>query len=293
VSYKQNFDKGTVEDFRRHLPQLQRRKENFTVMVSGMTRKIILKNGSTLKYFGSKKSECRVNGAFMVNMTKKDIDAYIEKHGTPTYSEIKDVQNFNFNLILKAIAKKTPVMGIDINACYWNVAKKLGYLSDRVYQRGLQNCSKQGLLVAIGCLAKKPLKKVYINGQFAYHEFDDAEYQKYSPFYWQIIEQTYNLMNESYDAFADNWYMFLTDCIFVDIEKFKVAQKFLSEKGFGSKVHLIEFISYDGNMLKWYDHKDCKEKQIFAANRRIQDTNALFCIKKAMLSSPSLMQTNE
>lgn len=283
---KRNFNKGTVEDFLIHLPELQKREEDFTVVVSGMSRKIILKNGSVLKYFGSKNAECRVDGAYMVNVTKKEIDKYIALNGTPKYNVIRDVQNFNFDKIVSAIAKKTPVMGVDIRACYWNVAHKLGYISNDVYKRGIEKCSKTGLLISIGCLAKKPLIKTYKNGEFVRHEFDNLQYQKYVPFYWNIIEKTHSLMNESYELFKDSWYMFLTDCIFVDVEKIKSTQKFLSERGFSNKTHLIEFKSYDGHLLKWHDFKDGSDKQIYAEKRKIQDSFALYQMKRAMLSPP-------
>ena len=84
----------------------------------------------------------------------------------------------------------------------------------------------------------------------------------------------------------DSWYMFLTDCIFVDLEKMKVAQKFLSDAGFKYKNHLIEYNSYDGFRLGWFDFKRCEQKEMYIYGRDILNTITLEKINGAMRSSP-------
>ena len=289
---KKNLHQGTIEKFKEQLPTILEKSQDFTLIASGMSRKVILSNGSILRYFGTKKQDCKVDGAFIVTMVQREIDAYIEKNGIPEFQEVHDVQNFNLKKIKSVVGKKFPLMGIDINACYWNVAHKLGYISDKLYERGISEVSKMGLLIAIGCLAKRPVVKNFKGGKVVSTHFDDETYLRYAPFYWNIIRYTYNLMIESFKVIGnDSWYMFLTDCIFVDLEKMKVAQKFLSDLGFKYKNHLIEFNSFDGFRLGWHDYKKNEQKQMYVFGRDIHDTLTMEKINGAMRSPPHLALT--
>jgi len=289
---KVNLQQGTIEKFKEQFPTIIEGSRDFTLVASGMSRKVILNNGSVLRYFGTSKQDCKIDGAFIVMMVQREIDAYIEKNGIPEFQEVHDVQNFNLKKIKQVVGKKFPLMGIDINACYWNVAHKLGYISDELYERGISKVSKMGLLIAIGCLAKRPVHKVFKDGKCISTHFDDVTYLRYAPFYWNIIRYTYDLMIESFKVIGDDWwYMFLTDCIFVDLEKMKVAQKFLSDLGFKYKNHLIEYTAYDGYRLDWFDFKHKEKKQMYVFGRDIHNTMALENINGAMRSPLHLLKT--
>ena len=289
---KINLQQGTIEKFKEQFPTILEKSKDFTIVASGMSRKVILGNGSILRYFGTSKQDCKIDGAFIVTMVQREIDKYIELNGVPEFEAVHDVQNFNLKKIAEIVGKKVPIMGIDINACYWNVAHKLGYISEELYQRGVTSVTKMGLLIAIGCLAKRPVHRVYKDGKLVSNHFDDVTYLRYAPFYWNIIRFTYELMMESYKALGDDsWYMFLTDCIFVDLEKMKVAQKFLSDYGFKYKNHLIEYTAFDGFRLDWYDFKHNEKKQMYVYGRDIHDTMALENINGAMRSPLHLLKT--
>ena len=286
---KSSYDRGSLETYRDTLSKYILNKESFQTYSSGMSRRIVLPNGAKLKYFGSEKTDCRIEGAFMVNMVRKEIDRYAETYGVPELVKATDVQLFNLPLIEKVLSgkKRKPVMGIDINACYWKTALKLGYISESLYQRGLDTCKKQGLLIAIGCLNKKPLIKTYQEGKLIDTYFDLKSHAKYSPFYWNIIKHTHDLMLKSFVRFHSNWYMYLTDCLFVDIPFAKDAQKFFRENDYATKIHQVEFLNFDGKRLKWYDFKEHREKEIHAQGRDIHLALALSNIEKGMHPSPS------
>lgn len=287
---KTSYNKGTIEKYRSTLSKCIANKETFTTYSSGMSRRIILPTGVNMKFFGSEKAHSRISGAFMVQMVQREVDAYIEKNGIPEYNVISDVQLFNLPKIEGVIkGKKTPIVGVDINACYWNTAHKLGYISDSLYERGLDTCKKEGLLIAIGCLNKKPVLKTYRDGKLVSQSFDEAVHQRYAPFYWNVIEHTHKIMMESYERFKDSWYMYLTDCLFVDASVAKDAKKFISDLGYKCKSHQIEFLNYDGKRLRWFDFKDNREKEIHALGRDIDLTYTLTAIGKGMHdTSPSL-----
>lgn len=289
---KVNLQQGTIEKFKEQFPTILEKSKDFTIVASGMSRKVILSNGSILRYFGTQKQDCKVDGAYIVTMVQREIDKYIENNGVPEFEVVHDVQNFNLKKISEIVGKKVPIMGIDINACYWNVAHKLGYISEELYQRGITSVTKMGLLIAIGCLAKRPVHRVYKDGKLVSNYFDDVTYLRYAPFYWNIIRFTYELMIESYKALGnDAWYMFLTDCVFVDLEKMKVAQKFLSDYGLKYKNHLIEFTAFDGYRLDWHDFKHNEKKQMYVFGRDIHDTMALENINGVMRSSLHSLKT--
>jgi len=284
---KKSFNKGTIEKYRSTLSKCITNKETFTTYSSGMSRRIILPTGVNMKFFGSEKANSRISGAFMVQMVQREVDAYIEKNGVPSYNVVSDVQLFNLPKIKKVIeGKKKPIVGIDINACYWNTAHKLGYISDALFERGIDTCKKEGLLIAIGCLNKKPVLKQYRDGKLVGYTFDDAVHSRYAPFYWNVIEHTHKIMMESYERFKEHWYMYLTDCLFVDSIAAKDAQKFISDKGYKCKSHAIEFMNFDGKRLRWFDFKDNREKEIHAQGRDIDLTYTLTRIGKGMHDTP-------
>ena len=267
---KQNFNSGDLEKYRTALEYARKSKQSFQIVSTGLSRKIIMPNGYKLNYFGRKGAQNLVEGAFLVMMVRREIDAYIEKNGTPPQVEPTQVQTFNFTAIRKVLSgKRKPIVGVDINACYWFVAHKLGYISDTLFERGLNTKKKKGLLIAIGCLNKLPMIKTYQDGVCVDTSFDTAQHQMYSPFYWNIIYHTHQLMIDSFKVFGDDWYMFLTDCLFVSIDRMKDAQEFLTEKGFFYKNHTIEFKTFDAKNITWFDYKDMKIKTMYAGSRDI------------------------
>jgi hypothetical protein len=267
---KANFNSGDLEKYKSAILYAQKNKQSFQVVSTGLSRKILMPNGYKLNYFGRKGSNNLVEGAFLVMMVKREIDAYIEKNGVPPKVEPTQVQTFNFSAIKRVLSgKRIPVIGVDINACYWFVAHKLGYISDTLFERGLNTKKKKGLLIAIGCLNKLPMIKTYVNGECVATDFDMEYHNTYSPFYWNVINYTHELMIESFQLFGDDWYMFLTDCLFVSVDKIKDAQEFLKSKGFHFKNHSIEFKTYDSRNITWYDFKDQKIKTMYAGTRDI------------------------
>lgn len=267
---KQSFQSGDLEKYKSALAYAKKSKQSFQIVSTGLSRKIILPNGYKLNYFGRKGAQNLVEGAFLVMMVKREIDAYIEKNGVPPQKEPTQVQTFNFTAIKKVLeGKRKPIVGVDINACYWYVAHKLGYISDSLFERGLRTKKKKGLLIAIGCLNKLPMIKTYKDGECLSTTFDTAYHNTYSPFYWNIINYTHEMMIDSFKQFGDDWYMFLTDCLFVSIDRMKDAQMFLTERGFLYKNHTIEFKTYDSKNLTWWDFKDMKMKTMYAGVRDI------------------------
>lgn len=280
---KTNFNSGNIDKYRKDLKVASENSETFTTISTGLSRKIILGNGKILRYYGTQKASKFIDGSYLVPMVLREINTYIEKNGVPNYELVKDVQLFNIDKIHEAIKKKNvKVVGVDINACYWTTAYLLGYISHELYSKGLGIKKKAGLLVSIGCLNKRPLIKKYKDGELIESRFDDDYYLRYCPFYWNIIKKTYDIMMNTFNSFKDNWYMFLTDCVFVDESKVLDAQKLLKDLGYDSKTHNIEFKEFQNGRLVWYDFKDERLKGIYAMRRDVQAQNDLINIAKGL-----------
>jgi hypothetical protein len=282
---KKNFIKGNIQHYRLGLDRLITREATFTSVISGMSRKVIFPSGAVFKYFGSPNTNTRsrIPGAHLVPMVQREIDKYTLEFGKPEYERVKDVQNFNVPLIKKAIEDKRYVIGVDINSCYWTTAKKLGYISEDLYNKTKGKFQKQAFLISIGCLAKRPVVRQYVAGKLVQTTFDDETYEKYAPFYWNIIKETYDVMIKSWELFSDGWYMYLTDCLFVDKNLQKISQEFLKDNGYESKYHKIQFKSLQNFCLTWYDFSKKKDKNIYVYNRDIASTYNLDKIKRSII----------
>jgi hypothetical protein len=285
---KSSFEAGTIDKFKSALKYAIENKESFKTVSNGMSRSIVLNTGTKLKYFGTEKNHSRIAGAFLVPMVQREIDQYIEEHGVPSHYQVRDVQQFNLTRIRKLLStkKKTPIIGLDINACYWNTAHQLGYISDKLYARGLEIAKKEGLLVAIGCLNKCPVTRTYINGKLSEKNTDDEHQRKYAPFYWNIIAKTNDLLLDSFERFGDDFYMFLTDCLFVDYSRMNEAKELIESYGYNCKSHQIEILSFDEYKLEWFDYKVQDKKQIFARGRDVRVSYDLNQISKGLNQQP-------
>jgi hypothetical protein len=258
---KTSYFNGDIDKFQDTLSYAQSSKASFKTISSGLSRKIVLDNGVKLRFFGKQGRNNLIDGAFLVKMVQRDIDKWIEKNGEHPYVKPSMIQVFNHKSIERVLkGQRTPIVGIDINSCYWVTAHKLGYISDDLFNRGLDTCKKKGLLIAIGCLNKLPMIKHYKNGVLQGTTFDQEYNARYSPFYWSIISYTHQILMHTYEMFQDDWFMFLTDCVFVSPNRVAEAQKFLTSLGYKHKSHNIEFKKFQNQTIEWYDMKDQKMK---------------------------------
>jgi hypothetical protein len=283
------FNGGNITDFERFIKQAKSTDESFQVIISGMSRLVVFPNGTKMRFYGSKVKKPYVEGVFLTRMVRREVDTYIEKNGIPDTKPLVDVQQFNIKRIreLCAMPKRIPVIGVDIDKCYWRTANILGYISDELYERGLTTNKKMGLLVAIGCLNKFPIIKSFENGELSHRTKDYAYHERYSPFYWNIIYHTYQIMMDAYAEFQDDFVMYLTDCLFVTPKRMMDAKKFFQSRGYNTKTHVVDIRKYDGMRLEWYDNKDRKMKGIYAMNRDISLENITNKLSRGMKNTPT------
>ena len=278
------FNGGNLRDFEVFIEQASKTSEKFEVVINGLSRLVVFSNGTKMRFYGKKKNFSYVDGVFLTRMVRKEVDTYISKNGIPDTKPFVDVQQFNISKIqeLCALKRRVPVIGVDIDKCYWRTANILGYISDELYERGLKTNKKMGLLVAIGCLNKFPIIKSFEGGEVTHKTRDYAYHNRYSPFYWNIIYHTYQIMMDAYMEFGDDFVMYLTDCLFVTPKRMNDAKKFFLNRGYQTKTHVIDVRKYDGKRLIWYDNKEQKLKGIYAMNRDISLENITYKLSRGM-----------
>lgn len=252
---------GGLKNFTRAFDMIVKNGNDFTVKSGGASKRIEFDSGKRGMTF----SDSKIKGAFLCGMVRADINRYIEENGVPpVFNKIYNLTKFNTELIAKNI--KSPVTAIDINYCYFQTAYNLGYISKKTFDRGtISKDIKEGVLASIGSLNKLEMVETYRSGKLIEKKVDFDKYNRYSPFYWNIINKVWVMMEDFFEAFPENSYMWLTDCCYVDTHIIKKALKFIHDRGYKTKTFMIDFQNVDNikQTVHWFDCKDSKNKSIF------------------------------
>ena len=86
---KANFNSGDLEKYKTALAYARKSKQSFQIVSTGLSRKILMPNGYKLNYFGRKGTNNLVEGAFLVMMVRREIDAYIEYLNLSWFERLK------------------------------------------------------------------------------------------------------------------------------------------------------------------------------------------------------------
>lgn len=265
---------GDLSVFQSRLNYYQGNKSSFVVRSSGMTRKIEFASGTTTwRFFGGSKSSF-IDGSYFAQMVKRSIDDYIERNGIPPAFDKPDIQLFNVAAIREHLRK--PVAAIDINACHWTTAYHLGFINEELYQRGIASTKKKGLLVSIGSLNKLEQIDYYEAGQLVKTTYDYDTFNRYSPFYWAVIQRVRDVMMRCYEQLEDDMFMWLTDCVFAKFERREQIEQFFTGHGYKSKHYVTDFVKVDPMRVHWYEPKKQAVKFVGYQGRDIVATYALW-----------------
>ena len=128
-----------------------------------------------------------------------------------------------------------------------------------------------GLLVSIGFLNKKPHITEYKNGMETSNYLDESIHQKYSPFYWNIIGHTRDLYCAIYDAIGEDFYMWITDCVFFKLEHRYLVEQIITEWGYKHKFYTSDFTYCSNNIVKWFDTKENTTKRMSTFARELHE----------------------
>ena len=184
----------------------------------------------------------------------RDAKKYLKNNNLDHIDE-KKVVHFNRPSIEKMIGDN--VVGIDINACYWTIAKRYGIIGEKTYLKGLQN--KTARLIATGSLAKKIRTVNYANGEQLCDEVSRPETYKV----WNLLlDEVYKLYLEARGVLGDDFYMWLTDCVYTSPRRAFEMIDFFTNKGFDVKFEQYRFLEFKGNNLYYLSTTNDKIKWI-------------------------------
>ena len=263
-----SYNGGSLKNFTSYLARQKNNGANFTVLSSGLSRTVILDSGIKFKFFPNDDKN-RVQGAYFVNMVRSSINKYIDKHGLlDEPNDTPQVQTFNPDGI--ALAGQNDIMCMDLNSCYWRTANLLGYIDDDLYKKGVDSGFKMGLLISIGALNKLKHIDTYEDGKKVGSEIDEQYRRRYSPFYWKIISRVRDLMMTVYEKLEDDFYMWLTDCAFINPVRYDEVKKIFDDYGYPFKDYRSHFSYFDGINVSWYEHKSGKTKNMPISNRDVR-----------------------
>lgn len=261
---------GHIEDFEKKVAFLKKTGADFKVEMSGMTRTILYLDayGNVSHkgvYFGHRDTE-RMQGLELVTMVRRELKKRIDSgEKAPPHSVGTKVVAFHVPNCQNAVETGETLTEIDLNACYWSTAYKLGFISPELFEKGWakRRQAKIGLLAAIGSLNKKTYTENYSFGQSEGIERakkDDA----FRPYYWAIINEVNNVMHDSIAKVPKHHFMmWLTDCIYVREESTSIIQEFFSELGYEFKTNSCHFSKVEKNRVYWVNHKTGEEKYVF------------------------------
>ena len=78
-------------------------------------------------------------------------------------------------------------------------------------------------------------------------------------------------MMRVYEEVGEDFYMWLTDCAFVNPDKTNLVESIFKEEGYPYKMYNAEFTYFDGMQVDWYDHKSKNPKGMPISNRHIDN----------------------
>ena len=204
-------------------------KANGYVKRGTFTNEIVWGNKSYIFPCMDKKRQMAFKkGMFLFGMVRKDVRAYLQinKVKLPTkYGQIEYNKELNEELFGKITAT-------DLNHAYWRIAHNLGVISEKTYNKGLNDDFKAVRLAALSTMGANKKYQKMKNGKLL-DEYkivygDDALKDVY-----KLIRLTcYKYMNQVKKLLGKDFLCYKTDCIYYIDTQYnrKIVTKFFMEK---------------------------------------------------------------
>ena len=230
---------GNLMAFQNQMKTLQEGEYDYHVEYSGNKRRIIYLDGnlqprSISTYFG-KSAEERFQGAHIVKEVKRELLQRIDAgEKPPKFIPRTNVVSFNKPQIIDTIDNLDgKCIAMDINSCYWVTANLLGIVSDRLFEKYMENPKKwkKGLVSSIGALNKKTATCEFKEGKIQTH-YMGIEFGQLRPYYWAVINRVHDVMNAVIAECGDDYLMWLTDCVYVKAKSEDTARQVMGSYGY-------------------------------------------------------------
>lgn len=151
---------------------------------------------------------------------------------------------------------------IDVNEAYWKTAYILGIIDEAIYEEGKKGkLGKYTRLVALGALAKRVTKFVYVDGKFSHKEEVRSELTE--NVWYSICKRLSDVMQGAKKILGDDYLFYWVDGIYFINTKAnrKKITKYFLKNGYTSKEVETFMVGFG---VKWFavyneKYKVCKE----------------------------------
>ena len=237
--------RGPLSSFQKWVNIYRLNGRTFHTEQHGSTAYIIDKH--SIDVFIDRDAEKNMSIPVLCRKVTMDIRKYEINHIKPRVKSTYPIVEVNKKVVESMNINETFV-AIDMVACYWNFAYKLGYISKSTYDRGIGN--KQARLIAIGNLNKTTCKVEYGKGfGRGKKTYEKSEYSDYWHSILQSVEDLYYSMNKIIDD--NNYIAFETDCIYIKQAAVKDITEYLKENKIDFKEYSCYMNSYTGTEFKF------------------------------------------
>lgn len=250
------------------LSALKKREACFVHTHCGTVNQIDMFSGDRFIFVTHKEGDEPLRGGFLIGRTRHEILALHDKGIRPPAVEgdYPSPVCYRGSVILENLNK--PLIGLDINHCYWRTARLLGYISKELYDKG---CSKpdykQARLAAIGTLAKKVMVDEWAFGKRLSHHLQNEEQYKITvAFHLHIVHHVRELMLDAAQEFPGLG-MWLTDCAYVAPQHEDDMAAFLKSRGYVTKRKAIMPLSFEKGIFSYLDGD--QDKKIHVGQNQI------------------------
>jgi hypothetical protein len=229
-------------------------------------------------------------GFHISKMVKTDVANFIKNN--PNYKDgytlsVKDIypQMSKANMVGLVKHKGNMIYSVDINDCYWDTAKNLGFISDLTYYKGLQKKEwKMGRNASIGSLGKTLVVSEFIKGEMVSSEVDESA-REFSIIRDRVVSHVHDLFLALLRQLGDDWLMYFTDCVYVSYNKIVEVQEYFEKHGYQSKVNSYDLDSVDveKGFVQWYDFKTNSTPMHLRKEGAVVNKSYYFCKRQTTL----------
>lgn len=195
--------------------------------------KEIIWSGRKLSFTMKKARKARKN-LFLFALVKKDATRYLKDHDVKKPKVLPAIV-WNKKRELK---KDLKLVGTDADNAYWNIAYKMGVISENTYAHGLRIDTKELCLAALSSLGADKVYRVIKAGKITEDTVIIQGDQRLKDLYQTIRNTCFKHMQAISRKLKNDFIGYRTDCIYyVEKDKnIKIAQEYLTSKGFDFKM---------------------------------------------------------
>lgn len=178
-------------------------------------------------------------GLAVVTMVKQQVKSYIDEKKHPEVIEAKYSTTGRSHDNFKEIPNGSVFYSVDINHAYFQVLRKLNYISEefyRIYKD--QDHYKKAFHFSCSWLASRTKIYTYKMGVLVGVQDKAKSEKEFKQIYDNVRHTLQNLLGELYERIGTNAVAYLTDEIFIKKEALPEVKEFFKEKGYEFKTSL-------------------------------------------------------